>query len=210
MFLKGDVRGKFFIEYIPAEKAWIPIDAPDYTYIDCLWIAGQFKGHGYSNDLLNECIRDSKSRGKKGLCILSSQKKKMPFLSDPKYLEYKQFKVADTAEPFFALMYLPFDEAAPIPKFRDSVKHPTVDGQGFVLYYAHQCPYTAKYVPILEETAKQLAVPLKTVRIQTTEQAQNAPTPFTSFTLFYNGRFVTNEILSPPRFTKIIEELHTK
>jgi hypothetical protein len=33
VFLKGNVRGKFFIEYIPAKKAWAPIEAADYMYI---------------------------------------------------------------------------------------------------------------------------------------------------------------------------------
>ena len=53
-------------------------------YIDCLWVSGQFKGHGYSNLQLDACIRDSKEKGKKGLVILSS-KKKMGFLADSKY-----------------------------------------------------------------------------------------------------------------------------
>ena len=44
VFKKGDVRGKCFIEYLPAEKAWAPVDADGYTYIDCLWVAGQFQG----------------------------------------------------------------------------------------------------------------------------------------------------------------------
>ena len=44
VFKKGNVRGKCFIEYIPAEKAWAPIEAPGYMYIDCLWVSGQFKG----------------------------------------------------------------------------------------------------------------------------------------------------------------------
>lgn len=57
VFLKADVRGKCFIEYIPAENAWAPIDAPGYMFIDCLWVSGSFKGHRYSNDLLNECPR---------------------------------------------------------------------------------------------------------------------------------------------------------
>ena len=72
VFLKSVERGKCFIEYIPAEKAWNPIDADGYIYIDCLWVSGSFKGHGYSNDLLSACIEDSKSKGKHGLCILSS------------------------------------------------------------------------------------------------------------------------------------------
>lgn len=49
VFLKGDVRGKCFIEYIPAEYAWVPIRAEGYMYIDCLWVSGQFKGQGYSS-----------------------------------------------------------------------------------------------------------------------------------------------------------------
>ena len=97
VFLKSVERGKCFIEYVPAENAWVPIDAKGYIYIDCLWVSGSFKGHGYSNDLLNECIKDAKVNKKKGLCILSSAKKK-PFLADPKYLKYKGFEVADVAD----------------------------------------------------------------------------------------------------------------
>ena len=72
VFLKANVRGKCFIEYIPAEYAWAPILAEGYMYIACLWVSGQFKGHGYSNFLLDACIEDSKAKGKKGLVILSS------------------------------------------------------------------------------------------------------------------------------------------
>ena len=72
VFLKGDVRGKCFIEYIPAEHAWAPIEAEGYMYIDCLWVSGQFKGHGYSSLLLDECIRDAKEKGRRGLAVLGS------------------------------------------------------------------------------------------------------------------------------------------
>ena len=148
VFLKGNVRGKCFIEYIPAENAWAPIAADGYMYIDCLWVSGQFKGHGYSSELLAECIRDSREKGKKGLCVLSS-KKKHGFLSDPKYLLYKGFKLADAAAPYFELWYLPFDESAEIPQFRPCVNAPATMSDGFTLFYTSQCPFTAKYVPLL-------------------------------------------------------------
>lgn len=102
VFLKGDVRGKCFIEYLPAEYAWAPVEADGYMYIDCLWVSGQFKGHGYSNLLLEQCMRDSEKKGKKGLVVLSS-KKKAGFLSDPKYLKYKG---VETAAPLFEPMPL--------------------------------------------------------------------------------------------------------
>ena len=131
VFLKCDVRGKCFIEYIPAEYAWIPVEANGCMYIDCLWVSGQFKGHGYSNLLLNACIEDSKEKGRKGLVILSS-KKKMGFLSDPKYLRYKGFETVDTAAPYFELMYLPFDKSADKPRFGNTVREHENMPKGFV------------------------------------------------------------------------------
>ena len=134
VFLKGNVRGKCFIEYIPTEYAWAPVEAEGYMYIDCLWVSGQFKGHGYSNLLLDACIEDSKAKGKKGLVILSS-KKKLGFLSDPGYMRHKGFVTADTAEPYFELLYLPFMEGAERPRFRDTVREHGAVPKGFVLYY---------------------------------------------------------------------------
>ena len=206
VFKKGDVRGKCFIEYIPAEKAWCPIEAEGYMHINCFWISGQFKGHGYANLLLEECINDSREKSKKGLCVLSSEKK-MPYLSDPQYLKYKGFTVADTAEPFYELLYLPFDAGAPKPVFRSSVKTPGTGEQGFVLYYADQCPFTAKYVPLIENAAKAKSLPFTSVRFKTAEEAQNAPAPSTSYCLFYNGTFMTNEILSEKGFEKLLLKL---
>ena len=69
VFLKSVERGKCFIEYLPAEKAWNPIEAAGYMYIDCLWVSGSFKGHGYANDLLGACIADSREKGKLGLLL---------------------------------------------------------------------------------------------------------------------------------------------
>ena len=68
VFYRSEERGKCFIEYIPAENAWVPIMADGWLYINCLWVSGSMKGHGYSNDLLEECIRDARAQGKNGLC----------------------------------------------------------------------------------------------------------------------------------------------
>jgi N-acetylglutamate synthase-like GNAT family acetyltransferase len=111
---------------VAAKKAWSPIQADGYMFINCLWVSGQFKGKGYSSLLLDECIKDSKEKGKLGLAILSA-KKKMPFLADPNYLRYKGFQVADTAEPYFEFMYLPFGTDPSIPKFKETVKKPDVE-----------------------------------------------------------------------------------
>lgn len=202
VFLKSVERGKCFIEYIPAENAWNPIVAPGYTYIDCLWVSGSFKGHGYSNDLLAECIADSRAQGKKGLCILSSAKKR-PFLADPKFLKYKGFEVADEAENGVQLWYLPFDKGAKKPEFKEIAKKPHVDDQGYVLFYTSQCPFNAKYVPIVEETAKANGIRFKAVQLKSKEEAQNAPTPVTTYALFRDGEYLTNEQMNDTKFLKL-------
>jgi len=203
VFLKSTERGKCFIEYIPAENAWNPIEADGYMYIDCLWVSGSFKGHGYSNDLLEACIDDSRSKDKKGLCILSAAKKK-PFLSDPKYLTHKGFRVCDEADNGIQLWYLPFAADAPPPRFRDCARHPHADETGYVLYYTDQCPFNAKYVPIVEQTAKEHGVPFRAIRLERKEDAQNAPTPITTYALFCGGSYLTNEQMNEARFLKLL------
>ncbi len=202
VFLKSAERGKCFIEYIPAENAWNPIDAEGYMYIDCLWVSGSLKGHGYSNDLLGACMKDSKEKGKKGLCILCAEKKK-PFLADPKYLRYKGFKVCDEADNGIQLWYLPFSDDAPKPGFKDCARHPHVNDAGYVLYYTDQCPFNARYVPIVKQTAHENGIPFKAVHIASKEQARSAPSPVTTYALFFNGKYLTNEQMNGAKFLKL-------
>lgn len=204
VFLKSVERGKCFIEYLPAENAWVPIVAENYMYIDCFWVSGSFKGHGYANDLLGACIADSKAKGKAGLCVLSSAKKR-PFLSDPKYLAYKGFRVADESEAGINLMYLPFDEKAAIPKFRESAKHPHVEQAGYVLYYTSQCPFNAKYVPVIERTALENNIPFQAIHVESKEQAQSVPSPCTTYAMFFGGEFLTNEQFNDTKFLKMAQ-----
>jgi ribosomal protein S18 acetylase RimI-like enzyme len=205
VFQKLDERGKVFIEYIPAEKAWCPIEADGYFYIDCFWVSGQFKGKGYADRLLELCITDAKEKGAKGLAVLSSEKK-MPFLSDPKYLKYKGFRVADRAEPYFELLYLNFNGSdTQIPRFKSCAKDGRIDMQEPAVYYSNQCPHTDKYAPLLLETAKEHDIPLRLIKIDNTEVAQNAPTPFTTYSFFLEGRLITNEILTEKKFLEYIK-----
>lgn len=206
VFRKGDVRGKCFIEYLPAEAAWAPVDAAGYLYLNCLWVSGQYKGQGYSGQLLDSCIEDAKRQGKRGIVALSSSKKR-PFLSDPKFLRYKGFVLADTAAPDLELLVLPLQDGAPMPSFKPCAKKGADGSVGWVLYYTAQCPYTAKYVPLLEAAAKEHGVLFRTVQFKTGEEAQASPSPCTTYSLFYQGQFVTNEILSVPKFEKLLKSV---
>lgn len=140
--------------------------------------------------------------------MVLSSKKKMGFLSDPKFMRYKGFETVDTASPYFELLYLPFDKNAGKPCFGASVKEAGRAGMpdGFTIYYTSQCPFTAKYVPLLEDMAKKRNADFQAIPICTREQAQSAPAAFTTFSLFYNGGFITHEIQSEKKFEKILTE----
>lgn len=205
VFKKLNERGKVFIEYIPAEKAWCPIEADGYMHINCFWVSGQYKGQGIANQLLEQCIADAKAKGKLGLTVLSSPKK-MPFLSDPKYLKYKGFIVADTANPYYELLYLPFVENVPVPNFKICAKQAKIDEKGIVLNYSNQCPHAEKYAHIIKAIAEQRGTTVRLNKTKTKEQAQNASSPFTTYSFYYNGKFVTNEILSEKKFINFLDE----
>ena len=129
VFQKLDQRGKVFIEYIPAEYAWMPVKAPGFFDDKLLLGSGRYKGQGYANQLLQVCIDDAVRKGKSGIVVLSSKTKK-PFLSDPKYLKYKGFVVADTAPPYYELLYLPLKEDAPKPEIKACAKRGRTSEQG--------------------------------------------------------------------------------
>lgn len=200
VFYRSEERGKCFIEYIPAENAWVPIVANGYIYINCLWIAGAMKGHSYSNDLLNKCISEAKEQHKKGICILSNEKRKKEFLADSKFLEYKGFKIADISKCGITLMYLPLEKNVEPPKFKKCAKNPRIDDKDFVIYYTDQCPFTFYWVKRTEKVAKENNISLKSIHINTKEMAQNVPSPVTTYALFYNGEFVTQAIQSDKKF----------
>lgn len=133
-----------------------------------------------------------------------SSKKKKTFLADPKFLKYKGFTVCDEADNGIQLWCLSFDNNVSLPKFKECAKHPHIDEIGYVLYYTSQCPFNAKYVPIVEEIAKEKGIPFKAIHLQNKEQAQNAPTPITTYALFHNGEYLTNEQMNDKRFLKLL------
>ena len=203
VFYRSEERGKCFIEYIPAENAWVPIEADGYIFINCLWIAGAMKGHGYSNDLLDECLRNAAANNKKGVCILSSEGRKREFLSDAKFLKHKGFRVADVSDCGINLMYLPLADGVEPPRFKECAKRPAVDEKGFVLYYTDQCPFTMYWVPKVAEAAKEHDIPLKVIHVVTKDDARNVPAPVTTYALFRDGKFLTQAIQSDKKFLSL-------
>lgn len=204
-FYRLNERAKVFIEYLPADKAWIPIDAPNYMYINCLWVSGRHKGIGHSKNLLEQCIQDAKELGMDGIVHLSSNKK-MPYLSDKRYLERMGFTVADQAAPYFELMALKWNEQAVQPAFKTLVHSIESSVHGININYTVQCPFAVGVLDDLRKVAEDKGVPFQAHRITTVEEARQSPAIWTTFSLFYNGEFITHEMMSAGKFEKLLEK----
>lgn len=86
---------------------------------------------------------------------------------------------------------------------QDCAKQPIVEESGFVLYYTDQCPFTYYWVPRVAEAAKAHHIPLKVIHVTSREQAQNVPSPVTTYVLFRDGKFLTQGIQSDKKFLKL-------
>jgi GNAT superfamily N-acetyltransferase len=204
VFKKVNVRGKVFIEYVPAEYAWKPVLAPGYNLINCFWVSGRYKGQGYGRLLMEECIEDS--RHANGLVVVSG-KKNMPWLTPKKFYQNFGFETCDEAPPAFELLVKKFTRDAPDPQFKEVVRSGTIeDKDGVVIMYSHQCPFHEDFVDIMLDTAKEMGLPAKKVKIDSLEAAQNVPYPTGLAGVYLNGRFLSYEITTAKRFEKIIRE----
>ena len=208
VFRRLDERAKVFIEYVPAEKAWIPVNAPNYLMVNCFWVSGQYKGKGYAKALLQSVIDDAVQQGKNGLVTVAGTSK-LHFMSDTKWLLRQGFEAIEKLPYGFSLLVRKINQDAQNPSFNESVKKGTCpDKTGLTVYYSNRCPFTEYYIhQSLAETAKKRNIPLKIIKLKTMEQARTAPTPATIFSLFYNGKFVTTDISAcmDNRFDKAVK-----
>ena len=101
------------------------------------------------------------------------------------------------------MLYLPLVPCAEPPKFKDCAKQPIVEENGFVLYYTDQCPFTYYWVPRVTEAAEVHHIPLQVIHVTSREQAQNVPSPVTTYALFRDGKFLTQGIQSDKKFLKL-------
>lgn len=199
-FKRLNVKGKVLIEYAPSEITMSPVIAPDFMQIQCFWVSGKYKGHGWGRKLIEQCFEDSKDKA--GIVAVSSAKKR-PFLSDPKFLKKFGFEVVDEAPPYFQL-WVKKNKDVPNPMFSEAAKAQTCNQKGITVYFTAQCPFTDYYVKTeMMEISKQWNMLLTINQVTNVKEAMQAPTAFPLYSVFVDGKFLTHEILTQKRFAKL-------
>lgn len=195
VFRRLDERAKVFIEYVPAEKSWSPIKAPNYLMINCFWVSGQYKDKGYGKTLLQSAADEAEKDGRDGIVTVVGTKK-FHFMSDTKWLLSQGFKETEKTKSGFSLLALKINNKANNPSFKECVLSGECENKnGITIYYTNRCPFTEYYInECLTEACKNKNIPLKIIKLNTMKEAQSAPTPATIFSMFHNGKFVTTDL----------------
>ena len=138
-------------------------------------------------------LNDAKEKGKSGVCILSSKKKK-PYLADKKFLLKYGFEVVDTVKNEYELLALSFNGEKPY--FSESVKEMRISGQELTIYYGLQCPYIPNCIEQVQEYCTKNNIPLNLIAVDTLEKAKNLPCIFNNWAVFYHREYETNHLLN--------------
>ena len=201
VFRKLDEKGVVFVEYAPLETAWVPVAGSRYLYLYCLWVAGPYKGRGFGRALMEYCLADARARGKSGVCMLGAQKQKA-WLSDQSFARKFGFETVDATENGYELLALSFDGTK--PRFAPNAKKLTIEQQELTIFYSMQCPYIHQSLELVRRRCGEEGIPLSLRRVDTLQKAKELPCVFNNWAVFYQGRFVTVNLLDEAALRRLL------
>ena len=203
VFRKLNARGCCFIEYAPLEKAWVPITGDNFYYIYCLWVDGKLKGKGYGRELMEYCIADAREKGKSGICMLGSKKQKN-WLSNQAFAKKYGFETVDVTDNGYELLALSFDGQT--PKFTENAKKEKILNQELTIYYDMQCPYIYEKIEDIRQYCESDNIPVSLILVDSLQKAKELPCVFNNWGVFYQGQFITVNLLDVPSVQKILKK----
>jgi GNAT superfamily N-acetyltransferase len=191
-----------FIEYVPAEFAWRPVEAEGWMFIHCIMVyPNKYRSSGTASMLINEAIAEAKVTGRKGVCTMTSQGAWMA----AKKLFIKNGFEKVNSHGRFELMAIKLQEDATHPKLINW-ENKLRAYKGWHLVYADQCPWHDKGIRAIALSAKELGIKLKVNKIQTPKQAREMPSGFGVFALIKDGKLLEDHYISKRRFESIAEK----
>ncbi|MGB7061400.1 MAG: YoaP domain-containing protein [Candidatus Zixiibacteriota bacterium] len=194
------------IEYVPGKYAWRPVEAEGYMFIHCLFIIPKkYKGDGYGSLMVEECVKDARKQKMHGVAVVT---RKGTWMAGKDLFVKNGFEVVDRAPPDFELLARKFKKGAPSPRFKsDWDKRLRKYDKDLTIIRSDQCPYVAKAVREISETAqKRYGITPRVVELKSSREAQNAPSPFGVFSFILDGKLLADHPISNTRFVNIMEK----
>lgn len=190
-----------FLEYVPGEFAWRPVEARGWLFIHCLWVfgAGQ-RIDGLGSRLIRASIEQADRDGKSGVAAMVSNGTWMV----GKEIFLKNGFISTAVRDRFELVIYPLREGAE-PRFRD-IDANAAKYRGLHVVFSDQCPMLSKSVHDLSEAATECGLKLRVTVLKSARAAQNAPSYYGVFSLLWNGRLLSDHYVSRSRFKNIVRK----
>jgi hypothetical protein len=190
-----------FLEYVPGEHAWRPIDAAGWLFVHCLWVYPRGRKYpGLGTRLIRACLDEARRADATGVAAMVSDG---PWMAGRQVFLRNGFEVLATADRFELVAHRRRD--GPDPSFRD-VAGNLAKYRGLHIVYAPQCPYLPKSAADLADVAAEHGLELNVTVLDTVRKAQRAPSLYGVFSLIWNGRLLADHYISATRFRNIIRK----
>lgn len=195
-----------FIEYVPAEYAWRPIDADNFMFIHCMYVASKKnRSIGYGSTLLQKAEKEARSNGMSGLCVMTSDGS---WIANRSIFEKNGFTQIET-KGRYELLSFKWDKSTSDPRLLDWTKHQR-KYDGWHLVYADQCPWHDKAAFALLNTAMDYGIDLQITKLKTAKEAKTAPSGYGVFSLLLDGKLLEDHYISATRFKNILKKQQSK
>jgi len=196
--------GRGFIEYIPGDYAWRPVEAAGYLFIHCLWVVGKSKKKGYGGLLLEESLADAQRLGMKGVAMVTSEGN---WLMSKKFLIHHGFESVDRAPPSYQLLVKRFGPAAPPSFVGGWERRARAFGNGVTIVRTDQCPYLDDAAEFATRAARERGLRAKVVELTSAQEVrERSPSPYGVFTILFDGTVISHYYLPEKKLIRIIDK----
>ncbi len=198
-------RSVGFVETMPGELAWRSVLAPGYLVVHCIWVVGRAKNKGYGQRLLDACLEDARQAGAHGVAAVASSR---VWLAGSGLFLKAGFEVVDQAPPCFELLVRRFDEA-PRPVFpADWPERLARLGPGLTIMRSGQCPYVEDGIQNILQIAREHGADPRIVEWNSGRELQEqAPSPYGTFEVVYDGELLSHHYLGRKMRETLIRRL---
>ncbi|MDH3456722.1 MAG: GNAT family N-acetyltransferase [Gemmatimonadota bacterium] len=199
-----DLKGKplAFLEYVPGEYAWRPVDATGWLFVHCLWVypSGQKVG-GLGTRLIRACLDEARDAGAIGVAAMVSDG---TWMASKHVFLKNDFEEIDATDRFELVIHRL--KQGPAPRFRDISKNLS-QYKGLHVVYTAQCPMLPKSVSDLKEMAAEHGLDLQVSVLDSPQKAQQrAPSYYGVYSLVWNGKLLSDHYVSKGRFRGILRK----
>ncbi|AUO08947.1 GNAT family N-acetyltransferase [Paenibacillus sp. lzh-N1] len=206
--LRKDNKPVGFIEYALGEQAWRAVHADGYLVIHCIWIA--VTGLGLGSQLIQRCIQDAITLGKKGVAVFTNID--TSWAPGPEIFLKNGFRHVEDAPYSFQLYVYKLNQEHSDPYFPDNwVLRLDRFSEGLTILRTHQCPYLEIATHNVIEAAETVGIQPEIIDIRDRSQLMElSPTPYGVFHVICNGELISYHRMTPRSFAKKLTMLYSK